>query len=292
MTRREERMSQFKYVSPKTKDEALEILQEKKSNACIIAGCSNVLPNIRDKKIVSKVLVDISDIEELKGIVGEKDKIYIGPLTTITELVNSEVILKEGNVLHQAAEQFADPIVRNSATVGGNLVDASPAADMAVPLLTLDAILKIESVGQKKDVQLRDFFIGPGETILQEDEIITGIEFESSNINKNGCFIKLGLRKAMAIAVASIAVNLEIKENKIAQVRIVMGSVAPTPIRLTATEEFLKDKEVNDELIEKAIDKVREEVNPISDIRASEEYRRYVSGILFKRAFKKLTLAN
>jgi len=285
-------MSQFKYVSPKTKDEALEILQEKKSNACIIAGCSNVLPNIRDKKIVSKVLVDISDIEELKGIVGEKDKIYIGPLTTITELVNSEVILKEGNVLHQAAEQFADPIVRNSATVGGNLVDASPAADMAVPLLTLDAILKIESVGQKKDVQLRDFFIGPGETILQEDEIITGIEFESSNINKNGCFIKLGLRKAMAIAVASIAVNLEIKENKIAQVRIVMGSVAPTPIRLTATEEFLKDKEVNDELIEKAIDKVREEVNPISDIRASEEYRRYVSGILFKRAFKKLTLAN
>jgi len=285
-------MSQFKYVSPKTKDEALKILQEKKSNVCIVAGCSIVLPNIRDKKIVSKVLVDISDIKELKGISKEQDKICIGPLTTIAELINSGVILKEGNILQQAAEQFADPIVRNSATIGGNLVDASPAADMAVPLLALDAILKIESFEQKRDVQLKDFFIGPERTVLREDEMITGIEFESSNINKNGCFIKLGLRKAMAITIASIAVNLEVKKNKITQVRIAMGSVAPTPIRLTATEEFLKDKEVNNELIEKAINKVREEVNPISDIRASEEYRRYVSGILFKRAFNKLTFYN
>ncbi|GAI36718.1 unnamed protein product, partial [marine sediment metagenome] len=102
---------------------------------------------------------------------------------------------KEGKGLHQAAEQFADPIVRNSATVGGNLVDASPAADMAVPLLALDASLKIESVERKRDVRLKDFFIGPEKTILREDEMITGIEFESSNINKNGCFIKLGLRK-------------------------------------------------------------------------------------------------
>ena len=283
-------MSEFKYISPKTKEQVLEILKEEKENACLVAGCTIVLPNIRDKKIVSKVLVDISDIKELKGISEEQDKIYIGPLTTIAELVNSEFILKEVNVLHQAAEQFADPIVRNSATIGGNLVDASPAADMAVPLLALDAILKIESFEQKRDVQLKDFFIGPERTVLREDEMINGIEFESSNINKNGCFIKLGLRKAMAITIASIAVNLEVKKNKITKVRIAMGSVAPTPIRLTATEEFLKDKEVN-ELIKKAINKVREEVNPISDIRASEEYRRYVSGILFKRAFKKLTLA-
>lgn len=283
-------MSEFKYISPKTKEEVLEILKEEKENSCLVAGCTIVLPNIRDKKIVSKVLVDISDIKELKGISEEQDKIYIGPLTTIAELVNSEFILKEGNVLHQAAEQFADPIVRNSATIGGNLVDASPAADMAVPLLALDAILKIESFEQKRDVQLKDFFIGPERTVLREDEMITGIEFESSNINKNGCFIKLGLRKAMAITVASIAVNLEVKKNKITQVRIAMGSVAPIPIRLSATEEFLKDKEINNGLVEEAINKVREEVIPISDIRASEEYRRYVSGILFKRAFKKITI--
>ena len=163
---------------------------------------------------------------------------------------------------------------------------------MASPLLTLDALIKIESTRQQREVRLKDFFLGMGRTVLREDEIISEIEFEQSNINKNGCYIKLGLRKAMAIAIASIAVNLEIRENRIIQVRIAMGSVAPAPIRLTATEEFLQDQEANDELLIKAMTKVREEVNPISDIRASKEYRRYVSGVLFKRAFKKLIQEN
>jgi carbon-monoxide dehydrogenase medium subunit len=285
-------MNQFKYVSPKTIEEALKILKEERVNACIAAGCSNLLPKIRDKKLSPKLLVDITNIGELKGISQKKGKIYLGPLTTITELVNSKLLFKEYPILHQAAEQFADPVVRNNATIGGNLVTASPAADMAVPLLTLDALIKIESTRQQREVRLKDFFLGPGRTVLREDEMITEIEFERSNINKNGCYIKLGLRKAMAIAVASIVINLEVKENKIVQVRIAMGSVAPTPIRLTATEEFLQDQEVNDELLEKAINKVREEVNPISDIRASDEYRRYVSGVLFKRAFEKLIQEN
>lgn len=283
-------MNQFKYVSPKTIEEALKILKEERANACIAAGCSNLLPQIRDKKLSPKLLVDITNIVELKGISQKKGKICLGPLTTIAELVNSKLLFKEYPILHQAAEQFADPVVRNNATIGGNLVTASPAADMAVPLLTLDALIKIESTRQQREVRLKDFFLAPGRTVLREDEMITEIEFERSNINKNGCYLKLGLRKAMAIAVASIGINLEVKENKIVQVRIAMGSVAPTPIRLTATEEFLQDQEVNDELLEKAINKVREEVNPISDIRASDKYRRYVSGILFKRAFNKLTV--
>jgi carbon-monoxide dehydrogenase medium subunit len=283
-------MNQFKYVSPKTKEEALKILSEEKPNVCIVAGCSNVLPNIRDKKLNPKLLVDITNIGKLKGISQKKGKICLGPLTTIAELVNSKLLFKEYPILHQAAEQFADPVVRNNATIGGNLVTASPAADMAVPLLALDALIKIESTRQQREVRLKDFFLAPGRTVLREDEMITEIEFEPSAINKNGCYLKLGLRKAMAIAVASIGINLEVKENKIVQVRIAMGSVAPTPIRLTATEEFLQDQEVNDELLEKAINKVREEVNPISDTRASDEYRRYVSGILFKRAFNKLTV--
>lgn len=287
--RRRGKVNQFNYISPKNKEEALRILKEERVKACIVAGCSNVLPDIRDKNLTLKFLVDISDIEELRGIIKKKDKICIGPLTTIAELINSELILKESKVLIQAAEQFADPLVRNNATIGGNLVTASPAADMAVPLLTLDALIKIESVGQKREVKLRDFFLEPGKTVLQDDEMIVGIEFEQSDINKNGYFIKLGQRKAMAIAIASIAVNLEVKQNKIIQIRIAMGSVAPTPIKLTVTEEFLKDKVINDKLVEEAMDRVREEVEPISDIRASTEYRRYVSGILFKRAFKKLT---
>ncbi len=282
-------MNQFKYISPENKEEALKILKEEGVNACMVAGSTNILPDIKIKKLSPKILIDITAIEELKGIDKKKDKICISPLTTIAELINSELILKEGKVLIQAAEQFADPLVRNNATIGGNLVTASPAADMAVPLLTLDALIKIESVRQKREVKLRDFFLEPGKTVLQDDEMIVGIEFKQSDINKNGYFIKLGQRKAMAIAIASMAVNLEVRQNEITRIRIAAGSVAPTPIRLTATEEFLKDKEINNKLVEEAMDRVREEVEPISDIRASAEYRRYVSGILFKRAFKKLT---
>jgi len=281
-------VNQFKYISPENKEEALKILEEERVNAFIVAGCTNVLPDIKVKKLNPKILVDITGIEELRGVDKKKDKICIGPLTTIAELINSELILKEGKILIQAAQEFADPLVRNSATIGGNLVTASPAADMAVPLLTLDAIIKIENVRQKREVKIKDFFLGPSKTVLQDDEMIVGIEFEQSDINKNGYFIKLGQRKAMAIAIASLALNLEVKQNKIIQTRIAMGSVAPIPIRLTGVEEFLKNKEIKNGLIEEAINKVSEEVNPISDIRASEEYRRYISGILFKRAFEKL----
>lgn len=282
-------MNKFKYISPENKEETLKILKEEGVNACIVAGSTNVLPDIKIKKLSPKILIDITAIQELKGIDKKKDKICICPLTTIAELINSELILEEGKILIQAAQEFADPLVRNNATIGGNLVTASPAADIAVPLLTLDALIKIESVKDKREVKLKDFFLGPGKTVLQDDEMIVGIEFEKSDINKNGYFIKLGQRKAMAIAISSVAVNLEVRQNKIIRIRVAAGSVAPMPIRLTGVEEFLKNKEIKNRLIEEAINKVSEEVNPISDIRASEEYRRYISGILFKRAFNKLT---
>ena len=281
-------MNQFKYISPKTKEEVLKILKQEKSKACIVAGCSNVLPYIKDKKLPAKLLLDISGIEELNYIKENEGEVYIGAGTTISDLINSKVIREECSVLHQAAEDFADPIVRNSATIGGNLADASPAADVAPPLLVLNAVLEIESINGKREVPLKDFFTGPRKTVLREDEMISSIKIKNSFLNKNGCFIKLGLRQAMAISVATIAMILEVEKNKVKNVRIAMGSIAPIPLRLLKTEEFLINKEVNDDLIEKAIAKVREEVNPIGDVRASAEYRRYVSGILFKRAFNQL----
>ena len=282
-------MSQFKYISPKTKEEVLQILKQEKSEACLVAGCSNVLPYIKDKIISKKLLLDISGIEELNYIKESEGEIYIGAGTTISDLINSKIIREECNILYQAAEQFADPTIRNSATIGGNLADASPAADMAPPLLVLDAVLEVESMDGKREISLKNFFIGPRKTVLHDDEMITSIKIKDDSINKNGCFIKLGLRQAMAISLATVALILEVEKDKVADVRIAMGSIAPTPLRLIKVEGFLKNKEINDELIEEAIKKVREEVKPIGDVRASAEYRRYVSGILFKRAFRKLT---
>jgi carbon-monoxide dehydrogenase medium subunit len=190
--------------------------------------------------------------------------------------------------LHQAAEDFADPTVRNSATIGGNLADASPAADVAPPLLVLYAVLEIESINGKREVSLKDFFTGPRKTTLHDDEMITSIKIKSDSLNKNGCFIKLGLRQAMAISLASIAMILETEEEKVTDVRIAMGSVAPTPLRLINVEEFLINQKIDDILLEEAMKKVSETVKPIGDVRASADYRRYVSGVLFKRAFNQL----
>ena len=282
-------MNKFKYISPKTKEEVLEILKQKKSEACIVAGCTNVLPYIKDKKLSEKLLLDICGIEELNYIKKNECEIYIGAGTTISDLINSKIIKEECNILYQAAEQFADPTIRNSATIGGNLADASPAADVAPPLLVLDAILKVESMDGKREISLKDFFIGPRKTVLHDDEMITSIKIKDDSINKNGCFIKLGLRQAMAISLATVALILEVEKDKVTDIRIAMGSIAPTPLRLIKVEGLLKNKKIEDELIEEAIEKVREEVKPIGDVRASAEYRRYVSGILFKRAFKQLT---
>ena len=281
-------MDQFEYISPKTKEEVLKILKQEKSKACIVAGCSNVLPYIKDKIISGKLLLDISGIGELNYIRKSEGNLYIGAATTISDLINSKVIREECSVLHQAAEDFADPTVRNSATIGGNLADASPAADVAPPLLVLYAVLEIESINGKREVSLKDFFSGPRKTVLHDDEMITSIKIKSDSLNKNGCFIKLGLRQAMAISLASIAMILETEEEKVTDVRIAVGSVAPTPLRLINVEEFLINQKIDDVLLEEAMKKVSETVKPIGDVRASADYRRYVSGVLFKRAFNQL----
>ena len=281
-------MDQFEYISPKTKEEVLKILKQEKSKACIVAGCSNVLPYIKDKIISGKLLLDISGIGELNYIRKSEGNLYIGAATTISDLINSKVIREECSVLHQAAEDFADPTVRNSATIGGNLADASPAADVAPPLLVLYAVLEIENINEKREVSLKDFFTGPRKTTLHDDEMITSIKIKSDSLNKNGCFIKLGLRQAMAISLASIAMILETEEEKVTDVRIAMGSVAPTPLRLINVEEFLINQKIDDILLEEAMKKVSETVKPIGDVRASADYRRYVSGVLFKRAFNQL----
>ncbi len=284
-------MHKFRFINPKSLVEALEYLNQYGKEAKIIAGGTDLLVQLRneDGKLAGvKYLVNIDSLPNLRQIKIDENYISIGTLVNHAEIASSELIWAKVSFLSKAASMIGSPQIRNGGTIGGNLINASPAADMAVPLLTLDAIVKIESIREKREVKLKDFFLGQGKTVLQDDEMMVEIKFEKSELNKNGHFIKLGQRNAMIIAIASIAVNLEVRKNKIIRIRVAAGSVAPMPIRLTVVEEFLKNKEINNKLIKEAINKVSEEVNPISDIRASTEYRRYASGILFKRAFKKL----
>ncbi|MEW8959805.1 MAG: xanthine dehydrogenase family protein subunit M [Moorella sp. (in: firmicutes)] len=279
-------MNSFKYISPKTKEEALKILNELKEKGKIVAGCTNVLPNIKAKKITDCILVDISSLDELKGIKDAGDSVFVGSLTTINDLLRSDIIAREAKVLWQACRLFADPLVRNRATIGGNIVNASPAADGVIPLLALDATVCIESLANgKREVPLSEFFKGPGETILQSGELVTSINFPKASVMKSA-FIKFGLRKAMAISLANIGVVLQVNEDTITQARIALGALAPTPLRARETEKYLCGKRLNDEVMAEASQIIKTEIKPISDVRASQAYRQYLTGVLLRRAIK------
>ncbi|MDN5344061.1 MAG: aerobic carbon-monoxide dehydrogenase medium subunit [Clostridia bacterium] len=278
-------MSSFAYAVPKTKDEALALLNELGPGGRVVAGCTNILPDIRAKKITACTLVDISRLAELKGINVRGEKVTIGSLTTINELLHSEIVANHGQVLWQAGQRFADPLVRNRATIGGNLANASPAADGVVPLLALDARVMVASLAGEREIPVDAFFTGPGKSVLQPNELITGVSFAKTTTMKSA-FIKFGLRKAMAISLASIGLVVGLKGDKVDQVRIALGALAPTPLRARQTESYLAGNTLTPAVVARAQEIVRTEVKPISDVRASQEYRLHLTGVLLKRAFE------
>lgn len=281
-------MKNFSFVNTSNKAEVLEVLHREKDKSCLVAGATNVMPFIRNEKINDKTLINIRQLEELRFIREGEGKIEIGPLTTINDLEKSDLIQKYAPILAEAARNFADPTTRNSATIGGNIANASPAADTATPLLALNATVVVESKENGiRRIPIQEFFKGVNKTALACDELITVIEVPQNPANSNSCFVKLGLRNAMAISVVSVAAGVEVASGKIREVNIALGSVAATPVRAQKVEEFLLGKEVSLELLEEAAEKVVENISPIRDVRASAEYRNAVAPVLVKRALVK-----
>ncbi|HWQ43488.1 MAG TPA: xanthine dehydrogenase family protein subunit M [Desulfosporosinus sp.] len=279
-------MSSFTYIAPMTVEETLSILHKQGPMARVAAGCTNIMPEIVSKKITEGVLVDISGLDELRGIDVVDNKITVGALTTINQLIHSEVIEHRATVLWQACRQFADPLVRNRATLCGNVAKASPAADGVVPLLALEATVNVESLRTgKRELPIEEFLMGPGKTALKPDELILSVSFQAAQ-ELLGFFIKFGLRKAMAISLINIAVVFELTGKTITQPRIALGSVAPTALRARQTEAFLRGREITPEVLSQAAELVKGEISPIGDLRASGEYRLHLAGVLLRRAIE------
>jgi len=275
------------YLSPTDLKEATKLLKKWKRRACVVAGGTNVIPEMRAGKTSPRLLLDITRVEELRGIQDRGASIWIGALTSVSQVMGSPLIEREGWILQQACKQLGNPLVRNRATIAGNLANASPAADTAVPLLALDAVVRVCGPDAREgEVPLSAFFLGPNRTILRDDDLITGIEFNKTKPPQKTAYFKLGLRKAMAISVASVAVWLETSGNRFSRVRIALGAVAPTPIRATETEAFLEGQATTVAVIDEAGQRVAQEVKPIKDIRGSTEYRRHVSQVLVRRAIQ------
>jgi carbon-monoxide dehydrogenase medium subunit len=240
---------------------------------------------MRSGASVPEVIVDLGGLGELSYIRNGDDKVSIGALTTISELVSSAIIRDRSPLLSAAAGRLGNSLTRNRATIGGNLADASPAADMAPPLLAMGASVHIRKEGEEgRSVPLDAFFLGPNQTVLDEDEVITEITFPTPKNEARTAHIKLGLRDSMAISVVSIAVMLEMEGKVCRKARLALGAVAPKPIRAKRVEELLEGREIDSGLIDQCVSLVKEEISPIGDIRASARYRELVTSVLFKRA--------
>jgi carbon-monoxide dehydrogenase medium subunit len=278
-------MDEIEYLVPKDLEEAFKGIRETKGQAKFIAGCTNVIPNMRAGAMSPELLIDLSGLEDLAHIREENGAISIGALTTISEVAASGLIRNQSPILSSAASSLGNPLTRNRATIGGNLADASPAADMAPPLLALEASVHTERTGGRgRKISLDKFFLGPHKTVLEDGEIIIRITFSKPKDPAKGSYIKLGLRDSMAISVASLAVMLEMEGKVCRKARVALGSVAPTPIRAYHTEQRLEQREIDRNTVEECSAIVQKEIFPISDIRATDKYRNAITSVLLKRA--------
>jgi carbon-monoxide dehydrogenase medium subunit len=277
----------MEFNRPKNIQEVLRILGRVKTSATLIAGGTNVIADLRARALKPAVLIDISRLKSLSYIKEEKRRIRIGGLMSISDLAASTVLKKYAPILSDACNQLGNPLVRNRATIAGNLADASPAADTAIPLLALDAtVVTARDGGKGRLIPIDRFFTGPNRTVLKKDELIKEIVFPKISPNCKMSYLKLGLRNSMAVSVVSLALVMELEGNRCKKVRVAVGAVAPTPIRAYGTEAILTGNKITPELIESCSNEVLKEVSPISDIRASAEYRREMTSVLLRRLIR------
>ena len=274
------------YSVPGSIAEAAQVL--KHGPATIVAGGTDLAPQTASgARIFSSTLVNIRRIEELRGISISEGRCRIGATTTVSEILNSPLLATAVPVLTEAADHFASPQIRNAATLAGNLCNASPAGDMIIPLLLLDAQVELASWGDDslsmRKVALADFFTGPGTTVLETGELLSAIEFAQPGDDFRAAFLKSGPRPALEISTVSMGVAGSIRQGTLHNARVAIGAVAPTPLRASATEAVLEGSTLSDELIEQAVEVARQEVSPIDDVRASAWYREHLTGVFIRR---------
>lgn len=275
-------MRGFEFVAPSTVQGALKAARGK--NTKFIAGGTNFLPDLRHIHDGGpKLVIDLMRIKTLRGIAASKSGVRLGALTTVTELLEDKIIGREAPILQAMAAKFAGPIIRNRATVVGNLIDGGPAADIVPPLLVLRASVKLVGSRGRRTIALDKFLTGYRQTAIKPGELITEVSFPSPGKNHKWGYYKLARRNAMAITVVGAAVVLKMKKNVCEEASISLGSVTPAPIRCYEAEKILEGNEMTLALAQKAAEACAAVASPIDDIRASAEYRKLMCETLPRR---------
>ncbi len=276
----------FDYQIPKTLKDACRLLKEARGRAKVIAGGTDLVIQLRSGDLQPQWLIDVSNLKELQGIEESGESLSIGAAVTHSEISHSPLVKQYATLLSEAAAQIGSPQIRNLGTIGGNIVNASPAADTLPPLLVLNAVGKVVSSEGERDVPVSQLVQGPYETALLSHEILTRISFKKLEKNTKGSFIRLARREAMAIARMSIALLVQMEGGVFKEIRIASGAVFPTPQRLEEVENFLKGQSPDEALLREGSTKVSETMIRRSGLRPSTPYKAPVIEALFLRAMR------
>lgn len=273
----------FELVQPHTLSEAFEALAGRDGGAAPLAGGTNLLVDLRARRAPFERLVSLARVDGLRGI-GRKDgHVALGGCTTLAELLRHPLVADEAPALVAAASIFGGAMIRNVATVAGNICYGSPAADLVPSLLALDAEVVLSSRQDTRVVPLDGFCLGVRETVRRPDEIMTEIRWPALSRRSASRFYKLGLRKGDAIAVTGVAVTVSAEGGNCTRARIALAAVAPVVMRATKAEAILTGETLTPAVIDAAARQAAEECSPIDDIRASAEYRRHIVEVLTRR---------
>jgi xanthine dehydrogenase FAD-binding subunit len=259
------------YFVPNSLVDAVAYLND--NEVKILAGGTDLML----QKQFAPHLMNVRRLREIQGVEEHESAITIGALTTMTDLLGNELIASTLPSLRDMADQFASNQIRNMATIGGNICNASPAGDGLVPLIVLDAEVALASQDGIRNVMLADFLTGPGQTQIKGNEMLISVVIPKPKPDYVDGFRKVGVRPALEISLVTVGIGGELRDDALHNVRVGFGAVAPKAIRGAATEAALEGKTLNSDTIAAAIAAVDEDIAPITDVRATEWYRRHLA---------------
>ncbi len=273
---------EFEYIKPKDIVELTELLSQYKTKARILSGGTDLIVRIKDGFEFPDFLIDIKGINELKELKFDKETLFIGACVTFNELIDSNIVKNDYPLLWEAAKSVASTAIRNRATLVGNICSAVPSLDSGPALLIYEADVILKSKDGERIVNINEFFTGPRKTVLKEDEFVYGVKVPHPKKKNGGAYVKLGRYNGEDLAQVGIGV-LVLDGN---EYRVAHCAVGPVSARARKIENLLNGKKLNDSLIEEAKKLIEEEISPITDIRATKEYRMHMAKVMLERALK------
>jgi carbon-monoxide dehydrogenase medium subunit len=278
-------MKPFRYVEPATLAEASALLLQHAGQASLLAGGTDLLVEIKEQLRSPEIVINIKNLPELRGLEFDPARgLFIGAMATARSIELSPLVQQHYPGLAQAARELGSIQVRNRATIVGNVCRASPSADSLPPLLADAARIHLHGAAGPRELALGEFFTGPGRTALHPGEIVTGIQLPAPQAGSGKSYIKHGRRKAMELATVGVAVSLQLRQGVLSEIAIVLGAVAPTAVHAPRTEALLRGRGITPALLAEAGTMAMQECTPISNVRASADYRRDMVGVLVQRA--------